>query len=128
MYNRPFRRNSYHSSSRVNRFSGSRNRAPNPASIYAYISKASVQGPIIDQVQTTMQFNDLPINDKLKNNIAHRGYAQLMPIQEKGIQAILDGKDVIGIANTGTGKTAAFLIPLIEKIIKNPKTIFGDAE
>lgn len=67
-----------------------------------------------------MQFNDLPINDKLKNNIAHRGYAQLMPIQEKGIQAILDGKDVIGIANTGTGKTAAFLIPLIEKIIKNP--------
>ena len=120
MYNRPFRRNSYHSSSRVNRFSGSRNRAPNPASIYAYISKASVQGPIIDQVQTTMQFNDLPINDKLKNNIAHRGYAQLMPIQEKGIQAILDGKDVIGIANTGTGKTAAFLIPLIEKIIKNP--------
>jgi len=120
MYNRPFRRNSYHSSSRVNRFSGSRNRAPNPASIYAYISKASVQGPIIDQVQTTMHFNDLPINDKLKNNIAHRGYAQLMPIQEKGIQAILDGKDVIGIANTGTGKTAAFLIPLIEKIIKNP--------
>jgi len=120
MYNRPFRRNSYHSSSRVNRFSGSRNRAPNPASIYAYISKASVQGPIIDQVQTTIQFNDLPINDKLKNNIAHRGYAQLMPIQEKGIQAILDGKDVIGIANTGTGKTAAFLIPLIEKIIKNP--------
>ena len=120
MYNRPFRRNSYNGSGRGNRFSGSRNRAPNPASIYAYISKASVQGPIIDQVQTTMQFNDLPINDKLKNNIAHRGYAQLMPIQEKGIQAILDGKDVIGIANTGTGKTAAFLIPLIEKIIKNP--------
>lgn len=120
MYNRPFRRNSYYGANRTNRFNGSRNRAPNPASIHAYISKASVQGPIVERVQATMQFNDLPINDKLKNNIARRGYAQLMPIQEKGIQAILDGKDVIGIANTGTGKTAAFLIPLIEKIIKDP--------
>jgi len=120
MYNRPFRRNSYNGSNRNNRFNGSRNRAPNPASIHAYISKASIQGPVIEQVQTTMQFNDLPVNDKLKINIARRGYTQLMPIQEKGIQAILDGKDVIGIANTGTGKTAAFLIPLIEKIIKDP--------
>lgn len=42
-----------------------------------------------------------------------------MPIQDQAIPAILEGKDVIGIANTGTGKTAAFLIPLIDKVAKN---------
>ena len=64
-------------------------------------------------------FADFAINDTLKRNILKRGYTHPTPIQDKAIQPILDGKDLIGLANTGTGKTAAFLIPLIDKMVKN---------
>ncbi len=64
-------------------------------------------------------FADFAINDVLKRNIIKRGYTHPTPIQDKAIQPILDGKDLIGLANTGTGKTAAFLIPLIDKMVKN---------
>lgn len=65
------------------------------------------------------QFKNFLISDALKTNIASKGYTIPTPIQDKAIPAILEGHDVIGIANTGTGKTAAFLIPLIEKITKD---------
>lgn len=64
-------------------------------------------------------FTDFPIDGRLKQNISSRGYSSPTPIQDQAIPYILEGKDVIGIANTGTGKTAAFLIPLINKIIHN---------
>lgn len=92
----------------------------NSNSIHFYIKKASV--PSLEKMEvatSTTSFNDLAINDKLKTNIAQMGYSLLTPIQEKAIPAVMEGKDVIGIANTGTGKTAAFLIPLVEKIIKD---------
>lgn len=65
------------------------------------------------------QFTDFPLSKKLIDNIAYKGYKEPTPIQKKAIPAILSGKDVIGIANTGTGKTAAFLIPLLEKVFQN---------
>ncbi|MFA6982115.1 MAG: DEAD/DEAH box helicase [Patescibacteria group bacterium] len=65
------------------------------------------------------RFDDFAISSGLKANIKFKGYVNPTPIQDKGIPMILEGKDVIGIANTGTGKTAAFLIPLIEKISKD---------
>ncbi|HSW88552.1 MAG TPA: DEAD/DEAH box helicase [Candidatus Saccharimonadales bacterium] len=64
-------------------------------------------------------FTDFPMSDVLKNNIAFQKYTTPTPIQDQAIQPILEGRDVIGIANTGTGKTAAFLIPLIDKVVKN---------
>ncbi|HSW97594.1 MAG TPA: DEAD/DEAH box helicase [Candidatus Saccharimonadales bacterium] len=64
-------------------------------------------------------FTDFPITETLKNNIAFQKYTIPTPIQDQAIQPILEGRDVIGIANTGTGKTAAFLIPLIDKVAKN---------
>lgn len=64
-------------------------------------------------------FSSLDLPESLKTTISRHGYTTLMPIQAQGIPAIRDGKDVIGIANTGTGKTAAFLIPLVEKILKD---------
>ncbi len=64
-------------------------------------------------------FADFAVNELLKRNIIKRGYTHPTPIQDKAIQPILDGKDLIGLANTGTGKTAAFLIPLIDKMVKN---------
>ena len=63
-------------------------------------------------------FTDFDIADPLKQNIVQKGYTHPTPIQDKSIAAILAGKDLIGLANTGTGKPAAFLIPLIDKIFK----------
>ena len=56
------------------------------------------------------------IAEALKENIQRKGYTQPTPIQDQAIQHILQYKDVVGLANTGTGKTAAFLIPLINKV------------
>ncbi|MDO8510460.1 MAG: DEAD/DEAH box helicase, partial [bacterium] len=66
-------------------------------------------------------FADFPINDSLKKNITAKGYSQPTPIQDKAIPHILRGADLVGIANTGTGKTAAFLVPLINKVLHNKK-------
>ena len=64
-------------------------------------------------------FNDFGLTYQVLNNIKSKGYTTPTPIQDQTIPIILRGQDVIGIANTGTGKTAAFLIPLIEKVFKN---------
>ncbi|MBN1168419.1 DEAD/DEAH box helicase [Candidatus Woesebacteria bacterium] len=66
------------------------------------------------------EFKDFAISDRLKLNIQNKRYELPTPIQDKAIPSILDGRDIIGIANTGTGKTAAFLIPLIEKVSRDP--------
>lgn len=68
----------------------------------------------------THQFVDFPIEESLKKNIVAKGYQIPTAIQDQAIPPVLKGVDVIGIANTGEGKTAAFLIPLINKMIKNP--------
>lgn len=67
------------------------------------------------------KFADFQIDERLKTNIEKKGYINPTPIQDKIIPHIIRRDDVVGIANTGTGKTAAFLIPLIDKVIKEPK-------
>lgn len=64
-------------------------------------------------------FEAFPIDGKLKANIVSRGYTTPTPIQDQAIPEGLNGRDVVGMAKTGTGKTAAFLIPLIDKVFKN---------
>ncbi len=64
-------------------------------------------------------FEAFPIDGKLKANIVSRGYKTPTPIQDQAIPEGLNGRDVVGMAKTGTGKTAAFLIPLIDKAYKN---------
>ena len=64
-------------------------------------------------------FADFQVSDQLKRNIIERGYKTPTPIQDKAIPSVLEGRDLIGIANTGTGKTAVFLIPLINKVLKD---------
>src|SRR3989338_6024146 len=61
------------------------------------------------------KFSDYKIVEKLARNIIDHGYTTPTAIQEKAIPEILLGRDLIGIANTGTGKTAAFLITLVNK-------------
>lgn len=67
------------------------------------------------------QFIDFAVDEKLKANIISKGYVTPTPIQDRSIPHILKGEDIVGIANTGTGKTAAFLIPLIHKVLNHPK-------
>ncbi|MDQ5950853.1 MAG: ATP-dependent helicase DeaD [Patescibacteria group bacterium] len=64
-------------------------------------------------------FSDFPLHEKLHKSIEERGYTIPTPIQDQAIQSILDGRDLLGIANTGTGKTGAFLIPIINKILND---------
>lgn len=69
-----------------------------------------------------MVFSEFPIRDILLKNIEKKGYENPTEIQEKSIEYQLEGKDVIGIAETGSGKTGAFLIPIINEMLQNPKT------
>lgn len=66
-------------------------------------------------------FADFKIDERLKKIVISKGYSSPTPIQDRTIPHILHGLDVVGIANTGTGKTAAFLLPLINKVLANPR-------
>lgn len=66
-------------------------------------------------------FLDFSFSGRINKNIAKKGYINPRPIQDQAIPSISEGKDVFGLANTGTGKTAAFLLPLLDKIIKDKK-------
>lgn len=70
-------------------------------------------------------FTDFSFPEAILNNLNERGYVTPSPIQDKAIKPILERKDVVGLAATGTGKTAAFLLPLLTHIIedKNHKSL-----
>lgn len=64
------------------------------------------------------QFSDFDFVNQLATNITNRGYVTPTLIQDKTIKPIMNGEDVIGLANTGTGKTAAFILPAINNLMK----------
>lgn len=64
-------------------------------------------------------FHDLGLSANLVSNLAQSGYNNPFPIQEQAIPVILSGKDVMGIARTGSGKTASFALPILEKLQKS---------
>lgn len=78
-----------------------------------FISKAATVTP--DETSIEHSFEDFGFCTELNNNLSERKYLKPTPIQDKSIKPVLDGRDLVGLANTGTGKTAAFLLPLIEK-------------
>src|SRR2546423_1393497 len=65
-------------------------------------------------------FTELPLSAALQQKLAAAQFKTLTPIQEQAIPPALEGKDVIGTAQTGTGKTLAFLLPLIEMLRREP--------
>ncbi len=87
------------------------------------VSKFINKAVITEEVEVFIpdhKFSDFDLSLLLKANIKLKGYENPTPIQDRAIPHILRGEDIVGIANTGTGKTAAFLIPLIDKILKDP--------
>lgn len=84
-----------------------------------FVKKAVDDGQKHEGNVPTIKFSDFEISEKLKRNIADHSYNTPTEIQAGTIPHLLQGRDVIGIANTGTGKTAAFLIPLVNKAFNN---------
>jgi superfamily II DNA/RNA helicase len=74
----------------------------------------------IEESQPVHSFEDFGFEPALLANVVAKGYIKPTPIQDQAIMHVMDGKDVLGIANTGTGKTAVFALPLINRILKNP--------
>jgi len=66
-----------------------------------------------------VRFDTLPLDPKLLRAVADQGYASMTPIQAKAIPLVLEGRDVMGAAQTGTGKTAAFSIPLLQRMLRH---------
>lgn len=79
-----------------------------------FIKEAVV--PVPEAYTPTHAFADFSLCAQLKVNVARLGYKTPTPIQDQVIPHLIAGRDVVGVANTGTGKTAAFLLPLIEKV------------
>jgi len=85
-----------------------------------FINKA-IMAERDDYFRPEHKFQDFKVDQRLIQAVVIKGYKMPTPIQDRVIPHIINGSDLVGIANTGTGKTAAFLIPLINKIILNPK-------
>lgn len=64
-----------------------------------------------------MKFNELNLEEALLEAISYMGFEHATPIQEAAIPVVLEGKDIIGCAQTGTGKTAAFILPILNKLV-----------
>ena len=68
-----------------------------------------------------MLFTSLGLSDPILKAIEETGYTEPTPIQAKAIPLVLEGKDVLAAAQTGTGKTAAFTLPLLERMAQSHK-------
>ncbi len=71
------------------------------------------------------QFKDLPLNSEVLRSIKELGFETLFPIQAQAIMPLLQGKDVIGQAQTGTGKTAAFGVPMVHNLNREVRGVQG---
>ena len=74
-----------------------------------------------------MQFEQFNLDARLMGGIRKAGYEAPTPIQQAAIPAALRGRDLIGTAQTGTGKTAAFVLPILNKLLDGPRKAAGIA-
>ncbi len=100
-------------------FGGSSSKRSSVTPTDKYINK-SADLPVEAPYQSTHTFRDFSLNTHIVERVVARGYIHPTPIQDQAIPHVLAGKDVIGLADTGTGKTAAFLLPLLHKMLRDP--------
>lgn len=112
----------------ASRFSGQRRSPQNKYKqqsdfdVRAFIARSSRQAataPVQTEYVIKHRFDDFELAPEIKENIRKRGFTNPTPIQDQAIPIVLSGQDVVGIANTGTGKSAAFLLPLMDKFLKS---------
>jgi ATP-dependent RNA helicase RhlE len=84
-----------------------------------FVNKAKPAAEVIPYDPTHM-FADFGFAPALQRNIDAHGYVHPTPIQDQAIKPVMEGKDLIGLANTGTGKTAAFLLPILSRLVVDP--------
>jgi len=72
-----------------------------------------------------VSFQDFNLHPALMQGVQGQGYEQPTPIQLKSIPPIMEGRDIVGLAQTGTGKTAAFLLPVLHRLMQLPKGKIG---
>lgn len=105
----------------VKRFGGNSGRKVSQFSdVSKFINKAAPVAEAKPYVAVN-SFADFAVDERLKQNVLRSGYVNPTPIQDQAIPQVLAGRDIVGIANTGTGKTAAFVIPLLDKVVKDNK-------
>ncbi|WP_395698925.1 DEAD/DEAH box helicase [Aquabacterium sp.] len=80
-----------------------------------------------DTAAAPQKFDTLALDAKLLRAVADSGYTALTPIQAKAIPIVLEGRDVMGAAQTGTGKTAAFTLPLLQKMLRHENASMSPA-
>ena len=78
--------------------------------------KKTIPSAVTDLIEAADGFVALGIRDQIARTLASLGYEEPTPIQKEAIPALLAGRDLLGQAATGTGKTAAFALPLIEQL------------
>lgn len=122
-------RNQTFRSSRNDNFRKSYNRRPQtksrqPKKTYIHPSKFIQSAkPREEEVYTPLHsFADFDLDPILKNNLTFMKFSDPSPIQDQAIPHGLSGKDIVGIANTGTGKTAAFALPVLHRLIAEPNS------
>ena len=116
-----FRKNNFGQRQRFGRAGGRRYGSARKVAVFGDVSKfinKAVPGEVVEY-KSVNSFQSFALGQKLELNIMSSGYKTPSPIQDQAIPHILVGRDLVGIANTGTGKTAAFVIPLLNKIIAN---------
>ena len=70
-----------------------------------------------------MKFKELKLNRNILKALAEAGYEQPTPIQEQSIPSVLEGRDLLGCAQTGTGKTCAFSVPIIQRLDEDAASV-----
>ncbi len=114
----------YSSKNNRKNHSGNRNRRKKSTLDPQLLIKKAVISELKDYV-SDRDYNSMPIHQQLKDALAIKGYVKPTEIQDRTLEALLDKKDVLGIAQTGTGKTGAFLIPIINQLIENNSNPFA---
>lgn len=115
-----FKRNSRHANNKSNNGRKKDQGSKKGGDIDQYIAKNRATKPE-KTYETRHNFTDFELHEDLEKNIARRDYKTPTEVQDKTIPEILTGQDLIGVAGTGTGKTAAFLIPIIQDLLTNPQ-------
>jgi len=90
----------------------------------ALLQRKASDVEVIDY-ESSRTFEDMPLSGKLKQCLSKKGFEKPTEIQDKTLESLLEGRDILGIAQTGTGKTGAFLMPIIEQLQQNRKKSFA---